>query len=481
METLLASPDPDALTRRLSELIATGRVGVARPMLAALRRISPLSPRLAELAALLAMREDNLDQARNELDAALNEYPDHAGLHRRRAELRRQTGDLAGALLDAADSVLLDPANPSGKALLENLMTDVGRPADGVRCLQEAVAAAPGDAAFRRALADAQAIDGDLDEAASTLAAGVAAFPGSVEMRNAAVLLAVRRERFEEALGLAEEARRDGVADACIFGLKGHALSKLGRDQAAAEAYADALRLGPDDPYLRYLVACAGSDPETFSAPPEYLQAVFDSYADRFEAHLISLGYRIPGVIRTALIRHLPLRPDTRFGPVLDIGCGTGLAAVAISDLPVGPLTGVDLSPRMLAKAESKQLYESLHEAEITRFLASDCTAYRLIIAADVLCYFGAVDALLAAVAERLHPGGFFIASFEELPGARDKGRNWAAGARGRFAHDAEYIAASAEATGLIVVAMDDEIIRSEDGTPVQGRLAVLQRPAHVG
>jgi predicted TPR repeat methyltransferase len=47
---------------------------------------------------------------------------------------------------------------------------------------------------------------------------------------------------------------------------------------------------------------------------------------------------------------------------VLDLGCGTGFVALALSDLPVGPFTGIDLSPRMWSAARAKALYE--HPAE---------------------------------------------------------------------------------------------------------------------
>jgi predicted TPR repeat methyltransferase len=479
MDTVLASPDPDALTRRLAELIAAGRIGVARPMLAGLQRLGPPSPRLSELAALLAMREGRLDDAQAELDAGLTAHPSHAALHRRRAEVRHRTGDLAGAALDAAESVVLDPSETSGKAILGVLMTELGRAVDGIRCLREAVAAAPHDPAYRQGLADAYAANGELDAAADTLAGGIALAPQAQELRNAAVLLAVRRHQFDEALVLAEAARRDGMADACLFGLKGHALSKLGRDEEAAEAYKEALKLGPDDPYVRHLVASSGWLPEASTAPPDYVRAVFDSYADRFDAHLISLGYRIPGVVRGALLRHAALPEHGRLGPVLDLGCGTGLVGVAIADLPVGPMVGVDISPRMLARAEAKQLYAGLHEAEITAFLDSDETEYALIIAADVFCYFGAIDALMAAVSRRLQPGGLFIASFEELTGEATDARGWTLGGRGRYAHAIDHVAAMAAACGLTVLAMDDEAIRNEAAMPVPGRLAVLQRPLH--
>ncbi|HSU05261.1 MAG TPA: tetratricopeptide repeat protein [Acetobacteraceae bacterium] len=479
METLLASPDPNALTRRLSELIAAKRFGAARPMLAALRRMDQsASPQLAELAAVLELQDGHLEAARHELDAALLRFPQHSGLHRRRAELRHRVGDLAGAALDAADAVLLDPTDANGKALLGLLMTDLGRPADGVRCLREAVAAAPADVTFLRGLANAQAVSNDLDQAATTLANGIAAAPASPELRNAAVLLAVQRQLFDDALLLADAARQDGVADACLFGLQGHALSKLGRGVEAAEAYAEALRLAPDDPYVRHLVASCSGAAEPDCAAPEYVRAVFDDYADRFDAHLISLGYRIPGAIRAVMPRYTALHQNTRFGPVLDLGCGTGMVAVALSDLPVGPFIGVDISSRMLSKAKATQFYAALHEAEITRFLAADQAAYPLIIAADVLCYFGAITQLMTAVARRLEVGGLFIVSFEELAPA-DAPRGWALGQRGRYAHTVGHVTAVAEAAGLTVLAMDNQVVRNESAMPVPGRLAVLQRPAH--
>ena len=121
--------------------------------------------------------------------------------------------------------------------------------------------------------------------------------PASVTVRNAAILLCIRRRDFRQAAWLAEQARSLGVADACTFGMKGHALSSLGHHDEAALAYQDALKLGPEDPYVRHLAASSGGGPDSKRAPEEYIRTVFDGYADRFESHLISLGYGIPGAI----------------------------------------------------------------------------------------------------------------------------------------------------------------------------------------
>src|ERR1035437_7533372 len=82
---LQISVDAESLTRRVADLIDTGRIGAARPLLAAARRMAPSSPRLAGLSALLALREGRLDLAQAELDRAIADAPEHAGLRKYRA------------------------------------------------------------------------------------------------------------------------------------------------------------------------------------------------------------------------------------------------------------------------------------------------------------------------------------------------------------------------------------------------------------
>jgi predicted TPR repeat methyltransferase len=471
---LQISVDAESLTRRVADLIDTGRIGAARPLLAAARRMAPSSPRLAELSALLALREGRLDLAQTELDRAIADAPEHAGLRKYRADLRRQLGDRVGATQDAAEAVILDRSDPAAKALLGLLLLDLGQSADAVRCLHEAVADAPANPSFREGLSSALVACGNEADAAATLAEGIAAAPGSVALRNAAILLAVRRYDFAAAVQWADDALAAGVADACLFGLKGHALSSLGQHAEAADAYTEALKLRPDDPYVRHLVAASGAVAGAERAPNEYLRAVFDGYADRFETHLISLGYRVPGLIRAALLHRLDISDGARIGPVLDLGCGTGLLALAISDLPLGPVVGVDLSPRMLAAAAEKQLYAELREADLMHVLATDATRWPLILAADVLCYIGALDDVLAAVHARLPPGGLFVFSVEELPA--DTAEAWGPGGKARYRHGLSYVRQAATAAGFTVHAIDREVLRYEIDAPVPGLLAVLGR-----
>jgi predicted TPR repeat methyltransferase len=478
MDTLAAAPDPDHLARRVREMIDNGQLNAARAVLAAVRRLSPPGPATAELAARLAIAAGQSDVAAAELDAAVAADPGHAGLRRLRADVRHRRGEHVPAAIDAAEAVVLDPHDASGKAILGVLMTELGRPADAVACLAEAVAAEPANPAFVEALAAAQAAGGATDLAAETLAAGIARCPGRVDLRNAAVLLAIRRRDFAAAEALAEAARRAGIADACLFGLLGHALSCLGRHADAADAYDAALKLGPHDPYVRHLVAAAGTLPGGDRAPSPYVRAVFEGYANRFEPHLVALGYRVPGLFRAALLRLAPWdAAGEGAGPTLDLGCGTGLVGLALHDLPIRPLHGVDLAPRMLAQAAAKGIYASLREADILAVLAEPGPDYGLILAADVLCYFGALDPVLQAAFARMRPGGLMLVSTESPAPDEPDPPPWRLGPQGRFVHTAAYLRTEAEAAGFAVRCLAAETQRFENDAPVPGLLGILARP----
>lgn len=61
-------------------------------------------------------------------------------------------------------------------------------------------------------------------------------------------------------------------------------------------------------------------------------------------------------------------------GPVLDIGCGTGIVGEALAALGVAAIDGVDITPAMLERAKAKTIsdgpvYRELLEADLTQTL----------------------------------------------------------------------------------------------------------------
>ena len=210
---------------------------------------------------------------------------------------------------------------------------------------------------------------------------------GIAALRAQAALLAGDAAEAER---LARAALARGGVDGAVHSVLAHALVTQDRLAEAGPHFAAAARLAPDSPYLAHLAAASGGTAPD-RAPEGYVAALFDGYAPHFEAALLGLGYRVPGLIRRAVERLLPAvaAGGAPLGPVLDLGCGTGLAGVALSDLLHGPLTGVDLSRRMLEQAAAKGIYARLRQADLAAVLREAGEAYALIIAADVFCYLG--------------------------------------------------------------------------------------------
>ena len=461
--------DPAPLVGRMRALLQGGRFGAARPVLSAVRRLLPLCCEVDELEARLLLGEKRLPEALALLDRSLERAPGAVALLLCRAEVRLGGNDAQAAARDAAEAVVLDAANARAKAVLGIVLSDLDQLDDAIICLAEAVRAEPDCSAFRLGLSTAQERAGDRVTAAATLRDGIARQPGDVALRTAAVMTAMRRRDFAGAAMLAEAARREGVADACVFGLLGHALSNLGRHEEATAAYCEAGRLAPEDPYVRHLVRAAGGLPSDRRAPAAYVETLFDGYAERFEQHLIGLGYRVPGLMRAQLLGRGEL------GPVLDLGCGTGLIGVVLSDLACHPLVGVDLSGRMLAAAGEKQIYDELIQADIETVLGDPRRCWRTVLAADVLCYFGALEAVLGAVAARLEIGGRLLFSVEVLCDG-DGASDWLLRGQGRYAHTRDYVERCLVGAGLRIGAIRAEVLRQEGGRDVDGLLIVAER-----
>ncbi|MDE2198499.1 MAG: methyltransferase domain-containing protein [Rhodospirillales bacterium] len=473
-ETPTAHADPDVVAGHVRSLIDQGRLAAARPLLAALPHLGCARDSCIELEARFLVREGRAAEAVLVLDDGIAAYPDGAALHLCRGDARAQGGDMAGAARDAADAIILDPGNVKAKAMLGAVLIELDRPAEARICLAAAVAQNPGVAAYGLALAQAEERIGDVRAAADVLHAAIAVNPYDSRLQIALITLQMRQQDFARAAELAVRAIRGGGADACVFGLHGHALSILGRHADAGRSYAEALKLAPEDRYVRHLVQAAGLLPATEAAPPEYVETVFDGIAEGFNAHLVELGYRIPGLLRTALLRHVP-DDDRSIGPTLDLGCGTGMAAVALSDRRFEELVGVDLSERMLCQAAATGLYHRLVKGELREALTERSAYWTFVIAADVLCYFGSLEEIFASAHTALREGGMFIFSVEEWE-AGQNGDKWSLSRLARYQHKLPYVSRAAEAAGFSIATLQPDILRNEDGQPVRGAIVALRR-----
>jgi predicted TPR repeat methyltransferase len=279
---------------------------------------------------------------------------------------------------------------------------------------------------------------------------------------------------FEAAADLARQVLELAPAFAPAHALLGRALSELGAGAQAVEALRQAVTLEPEDALgVRVDLARLGALAPGEAITDGYVRALFDDYAPRFDRHLTkSLAYRGPELIADALRRACSKRlRDFRFGPALDLGCGTGLMAQALDGL-CSSVEGVDLSPRMLERAGRTKLYDALQEGELVSFLKERRAGEAdLVVAADVFVYMAALDGAFREARRVLKREGLFAFTVQ----AHD-GEGFILGADARYAHGEAYLRALAQATGFTIVILEQVSTREDRSVPVPGFLAVLQR-----
>lgn len=465
------------LTQQAERLLQAGRHNAARTVIAALRRGAPRAEGADEIEARLNMAEDMVPDALHVLHGAIARDPRSPALRLLRAEARSRMDDHSGAAVDAAEASLLAPEDARPKAMLGLIMIELDRLPDAAACLHDAVRQAPSLGAAWRGLAEVMTRLGDPLAAAAVHDAAIANVPNDPRLRLAALMAAMRDREFDRALAIGLAARRDGLADACIFGLLGHALSKLGRHEEASEHYQDALRLAPEDPYVRHLVRAAGLLPGADRAPPLYLEAVFDGYADHFDEHLTDLGYRVPGELRDAIVRLMDDGTIASLGEVLDLGCGTGLVGLFLSDLPMKTLTGVDISENMIAKARAKGIYGDLIVADLVPYVDRACNRWDVVLGGDVFCYFGALEKTMSSIHQALRPGGLLVCNVEHDETVLKS--DWKLESQGRYVHTGRYIRTCLAEAGFELIELRPETLRFEAGAPVAGLIITAQKIAH--
>lgn len=257
----------------------------------------------------------------------------------------------------------------------------------------------------------------------------------------------------------------------------GAACEAAGDPSGARAAYARAEALDPED-RAGAGVRLAALDPARAlaAAPPAYVATLFDQQADSFEELMIEeLGYVGPLLMRDLLRDRAPDHAPA--SAALDLGCGGGLAADALSDL-AARWTGVDLSERMLAVAAEKEVYAELYRGEALAFLAEPPrgAAYDLIVALDLAPYLGDLGPLVAAAAERLGPGGRLALSAEVLDPAEDPGPGWRVTPARRFAHTAAHLEHAVAAAGLVMRDRRAQVARTERGDPVRAHFLLAAK-----
>jgi len=277
-----------------------------------------------------------------------------------------------------------------------------------------------------------------------------------------------RLKRAEKCFRQVVAARPEAAA---VHDLLGYTLQDMGQPDQAKVCYRKALELEPNRLGTQYLLSALDKHADTPErAPDEYVQGLFDGFANRFEGTLVGeLGYRIPRCVYELVVEQVGC--DRQDLAILDLGCGTGLCGETVKKLS-GRLVGVDLSERMLEIARGKAIYDSLQVGEVNTFVQSSDESFDLIIAADVFIYIGDLGELFPACHAALNRDGLFVFSIEATSGHP----RYRLQPTNRYAHATAYIECLADACNFTIVNCLEKTIRMQKDQPVPGFVYVLQK-----
>lgn len=156
------------------------------------------------------------------------------------------------------------------------------------------------------------------------------------------------------------------------------------------------------DPTLRKVYSAQG---------PDDCVDAYNTWADGYEDDVVGrFGYVAPKVAAETFARFVT---DPRT-PVLDAGCGTGLAGVELAARGFTTVDGLDISPAMLEQASNKDVYRTLLEADMTRSLPLETNAYGAVISTGTFTHGHVGTEGLPELLRVTRPGGMVCLTINE-------------------------------------------------------------------
>ena len=153
-------------------------------------------------------------------------------------------------------------------------------------------------------------------------------------------------------------------------------------------------------------------------ASQDYVEKVFDDFADTFETVLEKLEYRVPQLIESTL-EEVGLQKD-RSLVTLDAGCGTGHCGPILREYFFAAGWRRPFS-KMLDVAARRDDFDELIHQDLIEYFNNCSEKYGLIISADTFNYFGRLDELFGALAKTAESGSRLIFTLEKDPGETSK------------------------------------------------------------
>ena len=464
----------------------------------------PDSLEALQFCGMVSVRENNPNDALEYFKRAILQKPNEISCHINLSNVYTNLGRIEDALIHLRQALRIQPLHAEAYNNIGRLLYKQRRFEEAIPNFEKALRIDPNYWEAHYNLAHSLASQNQINRAATHYREVVRLFPKHSIARFNLGLACMDEENYVDAeahLSKALELDENNLEAAKQLG---QAYVMLGKTAEAIQTYEKALRLSPDlselhhnlailhlrneekakalfhfkealnlDPRndtAKHMIMALSNTQTTAAAPPAYLTQLFDQYADYYDEHLKNkLKYQVPYLLRSAIGKGLGSNPKA--GRVLDIGCGTGLCGIFFRDLAL-ELIGIDLSPKMIEKANALDAYEKLLIIDLNDYLSQEnLTPFDLIVAGDVLVYSGDLSLIFKNVAKALVLHGQFAFSTEYLETG-----DYYLQPTGRFAHSAQYIHQLAKENHFSIEIAESIVPREHEGIAVSGQLYVLKK-----
>jgi len=408
---------------------------------------------------------------------ALQIKPDFAEAHNNLGNALQLLQQLDAAAASFRRALEIKPAYVDAHNNLGVVLQSLGQLDDAAACFRRALKINPDYAAAHCNLGVVLQALGQRDDAVASIRRALEIVPGYAAAHYNLGVALQSLGQPDDAVASYRRALEINPDYAAAYGNLGELLRTQGKFDDALACFRQLVRLMPANSVAQHQIdSLTGTTTER--PPAQYVQNIFDAYADKFDAHLQQeLKYEAPGQLAALVTRHLPTSEEK--WSVLDLGCGTGLVGLAIAPF-ARQLVGVDLSAKMLEKTRARNLYQRLEHADLLTMMRGEIAeGYDAIFAADVFPYMGKLDEISVEIKRLLSPGGVFAFTVEALAepsGGEAKPtaeQEYRLENTGRYTHTASYLNRLASANGFLIAESVATYIRTQRDQPVDGYLVL--------
>ncbi|BAV33890.1 methyltransferase [Sulfuricaulis limicola] len=431
---------PDFVQARFNLANALGDQGRLAEAEAEYRAVTTLAPQHAMAWCALGYvcaKQDRLAEAEQAARRALALAPNTAEPYAALASVHLAKKELAEAIKQCTKALERDPNSISALVNLGLAHKTAGRFSEAKRFFNRALAIQPRLPEAHYTLGVIFLHEGNMDEAESAFFLALDHDPRNVHAFEQLGALLRHRDKRGKALELYRR-----FAEAC-----------------------------PEHPDAKFFLAVLEGGEDPGRIPVELLA---ERYRDEQVASTFDEGMtkKLDYVVPVRLKEHMSglLGSESANLDALDLGCGTGLYGSVVKPW-TRRLVGVDLSAVMLAEARRKGVYDELVQGELIETLDAIDTQYDLVIAMDVLVFFGDLAPIFERVKKVLRPRGLFIFDLEKA----DESHRWQLHIFGNYVHSRGYITELAGRHGFSELLCEELDIRKEVNSYIKGHLVFFR------